>query len=155
MSKVPTWLLGRYVTAITATVVTSIASDGTITLGSQAQSFTGLLNKISRRSTNKTTTFEPMDTRQDADMIEGSRTEITLTEIMNQQGTGNVASAQLPGNILSAIYDAADYVQVTFTRGAKTFTGIFVVGDFSEEMVRGQCNATLDLKPAGTGYTNS
>lgn len=141
MSSIPTWLVGTAVTAIAITPLT-VASDGTLTPGTAA-SLTGHLDEIGLEQANDLENIVPMDVRENNEVITGSGTQLTLVEIL--------ASAN--GNILAGVADAYDYVQASFSRGGKAYTGTFVVKGYGEEIRRGKSVGTLRLSPCGIAAT--
>lgn len=139
MSTIPTWLVGSHVTAISITPLT-VAGDGSFTLGT-TQSLTGHLDEITLEQFNETENIAPMDVRQNNEVITGSGANLILIEILSSSG----------GNFLAAAGNANDYVQASFARGGKSFTGQFVVKNYSEGLRRGKSVGTLRLAPAGIG----
>lgn len=144
MSVVPTWLIGRFVTAISV-IPQTVGSDGTLTAGT-SHSMTGRLDEITWTGENTTESIMGFDTRQDNKVITESGVTLELTEILDQQAATNT-------NVLSAVYAASDYVLVTFTRGGKAFTGFFTVGTYNESLVRGKSVGKLSLLPCGLAPT--
>jgi len=141
MSSIPTRLVGTAVTAISITPLT-VASDGTLTAGTAA-SLTGHLDEINLEQANDLENIVPMDVRENNEVITGSSTLLTLVEILAHSG----------GNILAATANAYDYVQASFARGGKAYTGTFVVKAYAEGIRRGKSVGTLRLSPCGIAVT--
>jgi hypothetical protein len=144
MAQIPTWLIGKNVTAISITPQSVDLTTGTLTAGSNS-SLTGLLDQITRNTENTLDLIVPMDTRQDSKTITGTATTLALVQILSTQSSQNV---------LEVIANSTDYVFVTFTRGGRTFSDYFVCGKYSESLSRGKTTGTLDLEPCGIGYTD-
>jgi hypothetical protein len=141
MSNIPTWLVGTAVTAISITPLT-VGSDGSLSAGSLA-SLTGHLDEINLEQVNDLENIVPMDERLNNEVITGSGTLLTLVEILAHSG----------GNILAGIVNAYDYVQASFSRGGKAYTGTFVVKGYSEGIRRGKSVGKLSLSPCGIVVT--
>jgi hypothetical protein len=157
MPSIPTWLIGKNVTAISAVAQQVNATTGALTNltvnGTTTFVMTGQLDEITPTSTNDTENIVPLDVRQNNEVIVGSGTSLTLVEILNQ----SLYAAGPPvtgGNVLLLIAFAADYVYITFTRGGTTFSGYFVVGEYAQSLRRGKSVGTLTLKPCGISVSD-
>ena len=145
MSAIPNWLVGRNVTSISITPQTVGATTGTLTAGTLV-TLAGLLDEISLEQTNETENIAPLDVRQNNEVITGSGTSLTLTEILS-------ANTGTTYNVLSQAAQSTDIAVVTFTRQGKVWTITGVIGSYSERIVRGKSVGTCNLKPTGIGAT--
>lgn len=119
MPQIPSWLLGRHVTAISVTGATADAL-GNLSQGTQKSlqtSLQGVRLSVQRRRDEISAVTSPRANNVYAD-IDSS---VILTEILKRSGE----------NILVAIARDYDYVYITFSRN-QTWAGYFLVGDYEE-----------------------
>lgn len=133
MTALPTWLLGRNCTA--AITPQSIASDGTLTAGSQ-QTLVGQLDSITIDQTEELEEISPMDIRQKNYVIVASESAFELTEILKSNGT----------NILAAVGANSDVAYFSLTRGGQSWGFYGVVASYREEIRKGKSTGVLRLQ---------
>lgn len=148
MAKIPQWLLGRHITAITIALCT-VAADGTVTVLS-ATSLSGFLNQISLSGEKEKVTIQSIDRYAINTVYTGGGTSMVITELLKTND-----SSGTPTNILAAsYYTANDYCQIVLTRGSRTFTLYAGMGSYVEEETRGESTGKMTLDPIDAGTTN-
>jgi hypothetical protein len=148
----PTWFLGKHVTAITAAGVT-VGADGTLTISSSSsgnpQSLSGFIDGIEFTLQNTTENIQSIDQRRANYVITESETSYTLTEILKSND-----SSGTPKNILAALGITYDYVLITLARGGRTWAFTGVIGSYSETINKGKSTGKLEVKMADSGAAN-
>jgi hypothetical protein len=145
MATIPTPLLGRHVTSVTARWQTPDA-NGLLGNGtSSVQTITGIVDGVEIQGTNQTETINNLTSFRENEVVIESADSIVLTEIM-RDGI-NVANV----NVLAALWmnaDSADYCLVTLARGGNSFTFYGMMSDYSESIRKGKNVARLTLQMA-------
>lgn len=142
--KVPKWLLGRHLTTINV-YPTTIASDGTVTVGTVA-SLSGRIDMV-RVSSNPALEqiMSVDDTSDNRELLYDSFT-LELTEILT-----NLSGAP---PVLPAMNATSDVMKVVFTRGNQTYTFYGIRGAFSDgvgALGKNSCTLTLEPKNVNVG----
>lgn len=142
MTAIPVWLTGRHVTAC-ALIPQTVAANGTLSAGASS-SLVGSLDGIEIDSTPEEEEISPMTTtrRNPVNIKEGTR--FTVTEILKSNGT----------NLLAAAATAADYFQITLTRGGQSWSAYVKRGAYTESLQRGKSTASLTLETVDISGTN-
>jgi hypothetical protein len=145
MANVPTWLIGRYLTAIS--IIPQAVSGGVLSPGTTF-ALTGLLDEITLDAINDMDDIVPLDIRQNNRVIIGSGVNMTLVEILNQiNSTGTFGTG---GNCLRQAALAEDYQYVTFTQpSGNVFQEYFVTSQYGEGLRRGKSVGTMQVEPCG------
>ena len=135
MSTIPPWIIGRNVTLFSIAPCT-VATNGVVTVGTTVP-LAGLCDEINLDLENETENIVAFDVRQNNKVIVGTGQAITLVEILNAAAV--LANAGI----------ANDYCQITYTRGGKAWTGIFVILGYKEGIRRGKSTGELSVAEAG------
>lgn len=152
MPQVPTWLLGKHVTALTAAGVTLDANGNTTTSSSSSsnpQSISGRIDGIELTQSNTTENIQSIDRRPANYVITESETSMTLTEILRSND-----SVSTPTNVLAHLGNTFDYALINLTRGGLTFGFYCVIGSYSETINKGKSTGKLEVKMIDDGAAN-
>ncbi len=152
MVAIPTWLLGRHVTAITITGQT-VAADGTLSTSGSARSLVGRLDEITFNQENETEEIQALDKRAKNPVIVSSGSSFTFIEILRSND-----ATVTPTNILADVGQLFDYILVSCTRGGRIWAGYFVIKSYQESIRRGKSTGqltveTVDVSTANPTYT--
>ena len=149
MTSIPAWLIGKNVTVCNIKPLT-IDAAGTISTAASNVDCRLQLDEISIELVNNTEVISGLDERQDNHVIVSSDCTITLVEILKRSGSNILA-----GIFMGLTLANADWVLVTITRGAQTFTFYGVMTRYSEGIRRGKSVGTLAISSINTvGVTN-
>lgn len=149
MVAVPSWLLGKHATTITITGQ-DISGTGMLTnAAAGAKSLVGYLDEISINAENTTEMIQSMDVRRENEVIVGTRTTITFTEILKAND-----SSGTPLNILADAAMLFDYAKAIITRGGRTWTFYGLIKDYNEDIRRGKSTGRLQLVMVDPGIAN-
>lgn len=137
MAAIPNWLVGRHVTTLTLTPL-SVDTGGNITeVTASACAFYGVLNEVNFESRVVTENISPMDSMQENNVVIEYGSTLRLGEIMKR--TGSNLGAFLAFNYM--------YVKYVLARGAQSYTGYGVIGNYSEDLTKQRGNANLEIQP--------
>jgi hypothetical protein len=152
MAIIPTWLLGRHVTAFTAAGVT-VAADGTLTTSASSagnpQNLAGFIDAIDFTASNTTENIQSIDQRRANYVITESETSFTLTEILKTNDSAGAVK-----NIFAALSLTYDYALITLTRGGRTWAFTGVIGSYTENINKGKSTGKIELKMVDSGGSN-
>jgi len=141
MPAVPNWCLGRHLTAVTLTPQ-AVDTSGNLTAGT-ARTITGQAKSIKIKPITKHEDIRPVNSVRANHVITGYDTTVEIELIIAQGATGNA---------LTEIWTTYDYVNVSFTRGGKTWAGYFVIGELEDGIAeQGKNVATLALHQVDIG----
>lgn len=154
MVAIPIWLIGKHVSAITITPQ-DIASDGTLSNNSVgAKSLVGMLDQIEMNQENDLENIQALDIRRNNNVIVGTGTSFTLTQILRQNDV-----AGTPTNILAAVSNGmtglsggADIHLINITRGGRSFAFYGIARSYNETINRGKstCRLVVDMVDPGS-----
>ena len=141
MVAIPVWLTGQHVTA--CAIIPQTVSSGTFTPGS-SKNLVGSIDGIEIDSTPELEEISPITTTRLNHVVLKSGTRITLTEILQSSGEKMLAAAAV----------AADYFQVTLTRGGQAWSFYGARGSYNESLQRGRSVASLTVEMVDIGSAN-
>jgi hypothetical protein len=172
MAAVPPWLIGKHVTTVTAQlqsvspvdgtlgnlgtgspeIATLAAGTGKLSLGTFAFT-TGLVDAIEYNGAKTTENIAAINETHANAVPIARRDSFTLTEIL-RTGAGNSLLAAL-WTAGTSDTNASRIVGLTFNRGAKGWSGYFLMTGYTESIRRGKSTARMTLEMVDPGQTNA
>jgi hypothetical protein len=150
MATVPTWLLGRHLTAVTI-IPQTVGAGGVLTAvtASSAVLTTCVENiRISLNPVNSNINAVN-DTRAN-NVVEEDDASLVVTEILKHSD-----SSATPTNFLAVMAMGYDYYQASFTRGGRSWAGYFCRGPYNDGVVaKGKNTADFTMLQANVGTSS-
>lgn len=145
MAVLPFWAVGRHITAFTLTPQTVNATTGALTDTTPVAAMFGHLQDVEVESRNTVENISSMDRQFENNVIIERGTTYRCTELGKSVGT----------NLLAQGAYGFDYFKVALARGAQTWTGYGVVGNFSMKGNKQRVTESFELMPVDIGSTSA
>lgn len=140
---VPTWLLGRHLTAVSLTPQT-VSGAGVLTAGT-AKTLTAFINRCKLRSTPLLENVGPVNKTRANNVILEDDFTLEIEVLLSYNGE----------NPLATLVTTADYFTGAFTRGGQAWTCTVIRGEFDDGVEnQGKNTSSITLHCADNGGTN-
>jgi len=147
MAKIPTWAIGKHITAFTL-VPQNIGADGTLTdATTNTLVFYGHLQEIEMETSVSFENISAMDRPFENNVPYEVATTYRVTEIDKYTAPGSLSAKamfELPYSIW----------KITLTRGANTWTGYCIPGNYRFTGTKPRVTSTFELKMVDAGVAN-
>jgi len=136
---IPAWAIGKHITTVLLAPQTLTTVTGTLQItDSTSYAMFGHLRDISLKKSFTMEEISSMDRRPMNYIITQDGHEIDMTEIEKQVGT----------NLAAAItFGSADYGRFSIVRGAQTWGGYGVFGDYGMSSAKERVDASFSMRP--------
>ena len=127
MATIPTWLLGRHLTAVVVTPQTEGTGGVLTAVTASSAVLTTCVDAIRLALNPVVSNVNAVNDTRANNVIEEDDASLVVTEILKKNDT-----SATPTNLLAVQALAYDYFNLTFTRGGRTWGGYFCRGAYSD-----------------------
>jgi hypothetical protein len=147
MATIPDWLLGRHLTAVTITPQTEGAGGVLTAVTASSAVLTTTIDSIRLAQNPVTSNISAVNNQRANNVIEEDDGSLVVTQILRKGDT-----SATPTNLLGVLAMGWDYFSATFTRGGRTWTGIYVRGPYTDGVAsKGKNVAEMTFLQADAG----
>jgi len=145
MATIPLWALGKHISTISLWLQSVNTTSGVLAdIGTAGTSFFGHSSEISLDNTVNMENISTMDRPYAHNVVVETDTTLKITENEKSAGTNLAASLAFTGS----------YVRYVVTRGAQSFTGYGVLGDYSmNSSGKGNVKGEIQIRQIDIGST--
>jgi len=144
VATLPLWAIGKHITAFTLTPQSQNTSTGVLSDTTPVATMYGHMQECEVESRNTLENISAMDRPVENNVIIERGTVYRITELEKSAGT----------NLLAQAGYGADVFKLVLTRGAQSWTGYAVAGNYRMSAVKARVTGTFQLEPVDIGAAN-